>query len=170
MEWGLDMYHFFEHEHRARFVEKGDLKYIILDLLSEKPSHGYEIIRGLEKRFHGFYSPSAGSVYPTLQLLEDMGYIKAAEQDGKKVYSITDEGKKFLRDREETTDRIKGRMRDWWHSGQHEDMRDIIYELRSTGVLLAKKYHNLKPERLARIKEVVNKATGDIRNIIEERD
>jgi DNA-binding PadR family transcriptional regulator len=66
--------HFFEfegHGHgHARFFEKGDLKYVILDLLKDKPRHGYEIIRALEDRFHGF-TPSAGSVYPTLQLLDD---------------------------------------------------------------------------------------------------
>ena len=52
--------------------EKGDLKYVILDLLKDEPSHGYEVIRKLEERSRGFYSPSPGSVYPTLQLLEDM--------------------------------------------------------------------------------------------------
>ena len=58
------MFHrrFFEFEGRARLFEKGDLKYVILDLLKDKPRHGYEIIRALEERFHGFYTPSAGSV------------------------------------------------------------------------------------------------------------
>ena len=81
------MFHrgFFQWERKFRLFEKGDLKYVILDLLKDKPSHGYEIIRALEERFHGFYSPSAGSIYPTLQLLEDMGHVKSSEADGKKV-------------------------------------------------------------------------------------
>ena len=69
------MFHryYYENDRRSRFFERGDLKYVILDLLTDKPRHGYEIIRELEDRFHGFYTPSAGKVYPTLQLLEDMG-------------------------------------------------------------------------------------------------
>ena len=55
--------HFFEFDKHARLFEKGDLKYVILDLLKDKPRHGYEIIRALEERFHGFYTPSAGSVW-----------------------------------------------------------------------------------------------------------
>lgn len=61
------------HLKRSCLFQKSDVKYVILDLLNEKPSHGYEIMRALEERSHGFYSPSAVSVYPTLQLLEDMG-------------------------------------------------------------------------------------------------
>src|SRR5262245_30800963 len=81
---------------RDRIFEKGDLKSVILQLLKEKPRHGYEVIRALEERFGGFYSPSPGAVYPTLQMLEDLGYTSVVSQDGKKVYTITDEGLKFL--------------------------------------------------------------------------
>src|SRR5262245_47979249 len=57
-----------------RFPRRGDLKYVVLELLNERPRHGYDIIRALEDRFRGFYRPSPGSVYPTLQMLEDLGY------------------------------------------------------------------------------------------------
>ena len=78
---------------RGRMFEKGDLKYVILDLLKDKPSHGYEVIRALEERFRGFYSPSPGSVYPTLQLLADEGLISAEESQGRKTYSLTEAGR-----------------------------------------------------------------------------
>ena len=91
---------------RESHFQKGDLKYVILDLLKDKPRYGYEVIRELEERSHGFYSPSAGVVYPTLQMLEEMGYASAAEQDGKKVYSITDEGRQFLTERKDFTEEI----------------------------------------------------------------
>jgi DNA-binding PadR family transcriptional regulator len=82
----------------GRMFEQGDLKYVILQLLDEKPRHGYEIIKALEDRFGGMYSPSAGTVYPTLTLLEDLGYARVnVEEGGKKVYSITDEGKRTSR-------------------------------------------------------------------------
>src|SRR5438309_1131194 len=81
---------------------KGDLKYVILDMVKDQPRHGYDIIRALEERSYGFYSPSPGSVYPTLQLLEDQGLVTSTERDGKRVYAITDEGRKFLAEREST--------------------------------------------------------------------
>ena len=127
---------FFESERHSRLFEKGDLKYVILDILKDKPSHGYEIIRGLEERFHGFYTPSAGSVYPTLQLLEDMGYVSSSERDGKRTYSITDEGRRFLSDREEIVDKIKSHMRDWWGSGSREEFGETMHELRQLGRLV----------------------------------
>lgn len=166
------MYHrrFFEHERKSRFFERGDLKYVILDLLTDKPRHGYEIIRALEDRFHGFYSPSAGSVYPTLQLLEDMGYVKSLEQDGKKVYTITEEGKAFLTDRKETMGRIRGHMRDWWRTGNREDFRDIIRGLTDAAGMVGREARELNPTKLARIKEVVVKAGRDIEGIIREKE
>src|SRR5918998_2066865 len=92
-----------------RLFDRGDLKFIILDLLREQPRHGYDIIRALEERFHGMYSPSPGTVYPTLQLLEDQGYVTSSQQDGKKVYTVTEAGRAFLAERQETLDAIRAR-------------------------------------------------------------
>src|SRR3984893_16729387 len=81
----------------GRMFEQGDLRYVILRLLEEKPRHGYEIIKELESRFGGSYAPSPGTVYPTLTMLEDLGYARVVpEEGGKKIYEITDEGRKYL--------------------------------------------------------------------------
>ena len=69
--------------------ESGEMKFVILRLLREKPRHGYEVMKALEEKFRGHYTPSAGTVYPTLQLLEDEGYVRAVDTDGKKVYHVT---------------------------------------------------------------------------------
>ncbi len=109
-----------------RMFRKGDFKYLILDLLKDKPRHGYEIIRELEERFHGFYSPSPGVVYPTLQYLEEMGYVTSKEQDGKKVYTITDEGLKHLAEEKDIIDDI--RCRAWPGFGRmHEHMHEQMH-------------------------------------------
>ena len=71
---------------------RGDMSPIILRVLQKKPMHGYEIIRTLEERSHGFWRPSAGSVYPTLQMLEEQELVVATEHDGKKVYELTEKG------------------------------------------------------------------------------
>ena len=76
----------------GRMFDQGHLKFVILRLLDEKPRHGYEIIKEIEDRFGGMYSPSPGTVYPTLTMLEDLGYARARpEESGKKIYEITDE-------------------------------------------------------------------------------
>jgi DNA-binding PadR family transcriptional regulator len=113
-------------ERNSRMFKKGDMKYVILDLVKDKAAHGYEITQALERKFHGLYSPSAGSVYPVLQLLEDMGYVTSVVTEGKKVYTITDAGKKFLEDGKETTDEIKGRLRGWWGSENRGYLRDVM--------------------------------------------
>jgi len=80
---------------------RGDLKYALLGLLQEHPKHGYEMIKDLEERSGGFYSPSAGAIYPTLQLLEDRGWVSVEVVEGKKVYTITDAGRQALSEYQE---------------------------------------------------------------------
>jgi DNA-binding PadR family transcriptional regulator len=159
--------HFFAERH-SRLFGKGDLKYVILDLLKDKPSHGYEIIHALEERSHGFYSPSAGSVYPTLQLLEDMGYVTSTEQDGKRVYTITDEGRGFLKERQENINRIKEHMKDFWTPDNRAEIREIVREIRALGLSLRGNVSRLDHEKLERIKEVVSKVRHDIEAILEQ--
>lgn len=72
---------------------RGDVRAAVLALLSEEPMHGYQIIREITERSAGVWKPSAGSVYPTLQMLADEGLVEVSEQDGKKVYSLTEEGR-----------------------------------------------------------------------------
>lgn len=79
-------------------LRRGDMKFLLLEILKEGPRHGYEIINGLEGHFRG-YRPSPGSVYPTLQMLEEGGYVTSEQVDGKKVYTITDAGLKLLEER-----------------------------------------------------------------------
>ena len=91
----------------GRMFEQGDLKLVILRLLEEKPRHGYEIIKDLETRSGGAYSPSPGTVYPTLTMLEDLGYARAVpEEGGKKIYEITAEGRKHLAENSSTVNDV----------------------------------------------------------------
>lgn len=74
-------------------MARGDVRAAVLALLAEQPMHGYQIIQEIEERSGGSWKPSAGSVYPTLQLLADEGLIEAAEQGGRKTYSLTEAGR-----------------------------------------------------------------------------
>jgi DNA-binding PadR family transcriptional regulator len=77
---------------RGRMARRGDVRTAILALLAEKPMHGYQVIQELEARSEGRWRPSAGSIYPTLQQLEDEGLVRSQEIDGRRVFSLTDAG------------------------------------------------------------------------------
>jgi DNA-binding PadR family transcriptional regulator len=89
------------HGHGRHRVRRGDVRSAVLALLDDRPMHGYEIIQELEERTGGRWTPSAGSIYPTLQLLGDEGLVTPEEVDGRKVYSLTDAGKEAAPERTE---------------------------------------------------------------------
>jgi DNA-binding PadR family transcriptional regulator len=84
------------HMRPGRVFEQGDLRLVLLKLIADQPRHGYELIKAVEDSVGGAYSPSPGVVYPTLTLLEELGYTVAKEEGGKKLFSITPEGEAFL--------------------------------------------------------------------------
>ncbi|MGH7480561.1 MAG: helix-turn-helix transcriptional regulator [Longimicrobiales bacterium] len=98
---------------RRRVFARGDLKYMILGLLEEKPMHGYEVMQRLEQESGGFWTASPGSVYPVLQMLEDQGHVASEQIDGKRVYRITDEGRAFLGRNRERVDDVADRVSDF---------------------------------------------------------
>jgi DNA-binding PadR family transcriptional regulator len=163
--------HYFRHWGQERMFQKGDFKYFILDLLKDKPRYGYEVIRELEERSHGFYSPSPGVVYPTLQYLEDMGYVTSREQNGKKVYTITQEGLKFLEDQSQTVNDIRSHMHHGWGSWSSElrdQFRDAMHEIRELGRLIGRKSRGMNSEKMRRIADVLKKAYEEIEKILRE--
>jgi DNA-binding PadR family transcriptional regulator len=157
----------------GRVFEKGDLKYVILELVQEKPRHGYEIIRALEERFAGFYAPSPGAVYPTLQLLEDLGYVAAAQQDGKKIYTLTDAGREFLGGREEVLREIRDRVRGRWGGGGADTAgawASIKQEMGEIGRLFGVYGPSAfaDPEKLRRLTAVLRQARFEIETILKD--
>src|ERR1041385_6452624 len=81
---------------RSRFFETGEIRLAILSLLSEGPKHGYQLMKEISERSNGVYKASAGSIYPTLQQLEDEGLIEATQQNGRRVYALTVAGRQEL--------------------------------------------------------------------------
>ena len=90
----------------GRKLASADLQLVVLALLAEKPSHGYEIIKSLEERSGGFYTPSPGMVYPALTYLEEIGHATVQVEGSKKLYSITGEGRAFVEKNREVVDSI----------------------------------------------------------------
>lgn len=90
---GHGMHRFFGHGRGGRSVRRGNVRLAILAVLGDQPMHGYQVIQELESRTRGRWRPSAGSVYPTLQLLEDEGLLTSSEVDGRRTYALTDAGR-----------------------------------------------------------------------------
>jgi len=94
----------------GRLFDHGELRFVVLHLIAEKPRHGYEIIKAIEDRAGGAYSPSPGVIYPTLTMLEELGYTALTEQDGKKLYALTEAGVAYLRENQRTLDGVAARL------------------------------------------------------------
>lgn len=113
----------------GRRARRGDVRTSLLTLLADKPMHGYDVIQELEERSGGAWRPSPGSIYPTLQLLEDEGLVIGEERDGKRVYTITDAGRAELEERRE-----RGGKREPW---EFAPLGEGLGELRDAGFQMA---------------------------------
>jgi len=117
----------FRHEHGGgrrerrpgRIFDHGELRLVVLALISERPRHGYEIIKEIEDRVAGTYTPSPGVIYPTLTMLEELGQATVSESDGKKLYAITPDGAAYLAANKTGVDNALQRMQsvNMAHSG-----------------------------------------------------
>jgi len=159
---------FFRSPRRGASFQKGDLKYIILDLLKDKPRHGYDIIRELEELSYGFYKPSPGVIYPTLQMLEEMGYASSNEQEGKKVYSITEEGLKFLEDQSNIADGVRRQMKHKWSFKNIGRMVMIMREYHELEELLNSGFRSLDADKAEQIRQILSQAYQEIESVLRK--
>lgn len=152
-----------------RMFKKGHFKYLILDLIEKKPYYGYEIMRALEQRFQGVYTPSAGAIYPTLKSLENSGYITHSLEDGKKVYTITENGRVFYFERKKVMDEIKEQVKGLLNSDIHVELHRAFFEIARLWKSLG--YHqarHLEKDKVQSIRDVLQKAISDIETILKQ--
>jgi DNA-binding PadR family transcriptional regulator len=160
----------------GRMLAQGDLKLLAIALIAEQPRHGYELIKLIEDKTRGAYSPSPGVVYPTLTFLEEAGYVTAEAEGAKKRYTITEEGRAYLEENRDIADMVLARlaaigeklarMRRKWRSEGEEDeasaskLVDAALEnLRD----VAAKQLEAGEDAEARIVEILMRAAQDIR-------
>lgn len=148
----------------GRVFGPGDLRLVLLALISEKPRHGYELIRAIEDKFSGSYAPSPGAVYPTLTLLEEQDLIRSEAAGGaKKLYTITPEGEAFLVQNKVNVDAVMARL----------DLAASAFASHSTPDMVREAYRTLKhalhmrrgPWTVAeaeRVRSIIEKAARDI--------
>ena len=147
-----------------RVFDHGDLRYVLLQLIAEKPRHGYELIKAIEERFSGRYSPSPGVIYPTLTLLEELGYLRSEAGGSKKLYSITEEGTAFLDANRPLVDAIVARMAEMSRTlggSPAPEIRRAMHNLEySLSIRLAK--GPLDAEQVRMITEALDRTAGEI--------
>lgn len=145
---------------RRQWFGSGDMKYVILRLIKDKPMHGYEVMKALEDKTRGCYTPSPGTVYPTLQWLDDEGLVQSEDRDGKKVYSITDAGREFLEENKSSVEEIFDRIDEMIDRFVGDPMPDVN---RAVGKLVGQVYRTSwrlreDVEKRQRIAEVLDDA------------
>jgi DNA-binding PadR family transcriptional regulator len=169
----------------GKMLADGDLRLIVLALLSEAPRHGYDIIKALEEKSSGIYSPSPGVVYPTLTYLEEVGYAVASSEGTKKVYTITEAGRAHLAENRELADmaldgiekfgRKMAKARAWWEGqwrGRQAPDRDIpgvidaVNEARrELKAAIAGKLEDASEDVQRRLADILSKAAAAIRDL-----
>ena len=152
---------------RWRIFDRGDLKYMILELLRDWPMHGYEVMRALEETSGGAYTASPGSVYPTLQSLEDDGYVSSEEADGRKVYTITAEGREFLDSNQDRVEQILHRIADFAKHFSGAPMTDVTRSfVRLAHASFEQSIRRVGDEdSMDRLREILENAAREIENV-----
>jgi DNA-binding PadR family transcriptional regulator len=145
------------------FFQRGQFKYIVLKVLKESSMHGYDVMQTIGQTHSGMYLPSPGIVYPTLQMLEDQGYVKSENRDGKRVYSITSEGDKFLQQGQK-------RFHEYFNSRKEffQVRARLHQEIRGFVELFAQHCGDLSPEKIERIRQILKDARGKIADALNE--
>jgi DNA-binding PadR family transcriptional regulator len=149
---------------RERLFDAGEIKLVILRLLSQQPSYGYQLIKTMEEQLAGGYTPSAGVIYPTLTLLEEEGLAVSSNENNKKVYSVTPEGLEFLEANKERVGELFLRLEETsrgFERGRSPEIMKAFMNLR--GAVMARvSRESVKPEQLRKIIEAINTAAKTI--------
>jgi DNA-binding PadR family transcriptional regulator len=153
------------HGMRRRFFDQGDLRYLLLHLIAEKPRHGYELIKAIEEQLGGMYSPSPGVIYPTLTLLEELGYIRPADGDGsKKAYSITEAGTAFLAEHRAEVEQVLARLAEASQAFGGGPAPEILRAMHNLRLALRIRLGRgpLSAEEVRHVTEILDRAAGEV--------
>jgi DNA-binding PadR family transcriptional regulator len=157
--------------HRTPFAP-GEVRLALLSLVQEAPRHGYELMRELEDRCAGLYRPSAGTIYPTLQQLEDEGFVRSEPREGKRIYTITESGQAELERNRETVRRIWRRadaLGDWedlHHPSAAELVRPALELAREALRVVAR---DPRTQTVDSVREILLRTVAEIRDLERER-
>jgi DNA-binding PadR family transcriptional regulator len=147
-----------------RFFESGEVRLAILSLLSEGPKHGYQLMKEMAERSGGVYKASAGSVYPTLQQLEDEQLIESEQQGGRRIYRMTDAGREELKKDPETVRRIWERAEEYddWSRFMTPDSAEVYH---SIGALVKATMQATRRSGAGRVRPILDRARRELEEL-----
>lgn len=146
------------------FLARGDFAGLLLVVLREKPMHGYEVMKAMEERFHGFYKPSAGAIYPALRSLLRKGYVTVTGEERRKTYRITKQGENYLRG---VRAELKARFQQIQKTLGPERAA-MFKEFRKTGRLLATNSRTVTPKQARELQGLMIEMRKRILTILAE--
>jgi len=149
-------------------AERGEIRYLVLDAIREQSRHGYEVIQHIEQRAGGTYRPSPGVIYPTLQMLEELGQAQVVDTEGRKAYRITDAGRADLEQNARAVDDFYQRFGDDPWESHAEDFAEVMWRI----ARLVKTFKRgarkgqLTPEILRGVRTVLDEALNGIEDVL----
>jgi DNA-binding PadR family transcriptional regulator len=149
----------------GRMFGSGDLRYVILQLISEKPSYGYEIIKSIQERLGGNYAPSPGVVYPMLTMLEEMGHASVVMEGTRKLYTITEEGAKSLAENKDMVDALFARIENLRQEYNRQRPQQIERAVENLRMALRMKMGSLTQEQINTVTDILDAAAKQIERI-----
>ena len=146
-----------------RMFDAGAMRYVVLQLIAEKPRHGYEIIKALESRVGGGYAPSPGAIYPLMAMLYDMGHVSISTEGNKKLHAITPEGQAFLDENRQMVDALMAKLSEPG-SATRDSLRSVMHELKAV-VIERGRDPAAAPARTEQIAAILRRAAEEIRQL-----
>jgi DNA-binding PadR family transcriptional regulator len=147
-----------------RMFDPGALRLVVLGLIAEEPRHGYDIIKALEAKFQGAYSPSPGAIYPMLQMLEETDLVVSAADGNKRLYSITEQGKAYLQENAEELSRINAQIDEVSAEDGEislgEEVREVV-----KAVFMRLRRGQFTPEQARKVRDLLRKMRRDIEDL-----
>jgi DNA-binding PadR family transcriptional regulator len=153
-------------------LERGQVRYLVLDALADRPRHGYEVIQVIGEKSHGAYKPSPGVVYPTLQMLEELGHARTVAQGDRKVYEITDEGRRDLREHAaEIAEFYEGNADYGWE--HHAD--DVAHVMKRIGRVMwlfkqTMRRGGVRPATMRKMRNILDEALSKLEDLLSPED
>ena len=152
---------------RPQRAERGGVRYLVLDALTDASRHGYEIMQVISDRTRGAYKPSPGVIYPTLQMLEELGHVRVSDRDDKKVYAITAAGTRDLEAHRDEVASFYEQSEDVFDD-HIDELRDFMHRVKGLmrGFRRAARRGRLTPTTMAKVRVILEEAATKLEAII----
>ena len=153
-------------------AERGTVRWLVLDAIATQPRHGYEIIQSIGDKSNGAYKPSPGVIYPTLQMLEELGHARTIPRDDRKVYEITDDGRRELAaHQEELTEFYEGQADSGWEN-HAEEFVQVAKRVKRVAQLFKRSMQRggVRPTTLRKARKVLDEALQKLEELLTQED